>query len=103
MLHKVQVFRRLPRLDTSAKVGSKFLNRQLRITPLRSMSQGQQEMFVKHLCPIYQHMRIGLTMDLTINRGHLLIKDYLPTKFEASEAKHSGVTVAQGEAEQNTD
>ena len=27
--------------------------------------------------------------DLNINRGHLLIKDYLPTKFEASGAKHS--------------
>ena len=26
--------------------------------------------------------------DLKINRGHLLIKDYLPTKFEASGAKH---------------
>ena len=29
--------------------------------------------------------------DLTINRGHLLIKDYLPTKFEASGAKRSWV------------
>ena len=29
--------------------------------------------------------------DLNINRGHLLIKDYLPSKFEASEAKLSGV------------
>ena len=29
--------------------------------------------------------------DLNINRGHLLIKDYLPTKFEACGAKHSGV------------
>ena len=29
--------------------------------------------------------------DLNINRGHLLIKDYLPTKFEASGAKHCWV------------
>ena len=29
--------------------------------------------------------------DLNINRGHLLIKDYLPTKFEASGAKNSWV------------
>ena len=29
--------------------------------------------------------------DLNINRGHLLIKDYLPTKFEASGAKCSWV------------
>ena len=29
--------------------------------------------------------------DLNINRGHLLIKDYLPTKFEASRAKRSWV------------
>ena len=28
-------------------------------------------------------------IDLNINRGHLLIKDYLPTKFEASGAKRS--------------
>ena len=27
--------------------------------------------------------------DLNINMDHLLIKDYLPTKFEDSEAKHS--------------
>ena len=29
--------------------------------------------------------------DLNINRGHLLIKDYLPTKFEGYGAKHSWV------------
>ena len=29
--------------------------------------------------------------DLNINRGHLLIKDYLPTKFEASGVKRSWV------------
>ena len=29
--------------------------------------------------------------DLKINRDHLLTKDYLPTKFEASGAKHSWV------------
>ena len=29
--------------------------------------------------------------DLNIDRGHLLIKGYLPTKFEASEAKYSWV------------
>ena len=40
--------------------------------------------------------RIGLTFDLdlsptdlNIDRGHVLIKDYLPTKIEAYEAKHS--------------
>ena len=31
------------------------------------------------------------TTDLNINRDHLLIKDYLPTKFEASGAKRSWV------------
>ena len=42
--------------------------------------------------------RIGLTFDLDlsptdldIDRGHLLIKDYLHTKFEASGAKRSRV------------
>ena len=36
---------------------------------------------------------LTLTFDLdpNINRGHLLIKDYLPTKFEASSAKRSWV------------
>ena len=39
---------------------------------------------------------IGLTLDLwptdlNINRGHLLIKDYLPTKFGVSGAKRSWV------------
>ena len=34
--------------------------------------------------------------DLNINKGHLLIQDYLPTKFEASGAKHSELSVAQG-------
>ena len=29
------------------------------------------------------------TIDLKINRDHLLIKDYLPTKFEASRTKRS--------------
>ena len=29
--------------------------------------------------------------DLNIDRGHLLNKDYIPTKFEASGAKHSWV------------
>ena len=44
------------------------------------------------------HMRIGLTFDLDLRRtelninNHLLIKDYLPTKFEASGAKCSWVT-----------
>ena len=38
--------------------------------------------------------RIGLTFDLSptdlnIDRGHLLIKDFLPTKFEASGLKRS--------------
>ena len=45
--------------------------------------------------------RIGLTFNLdlwptnlNIDRGHLLIKDYLPTKFDASGAKRSWVRLA---------
>ena len=30
-----------------------------------------------------------LPTDLNINRGHLLTKDYLPTKYEASGTKRS--------------
>ena len=61
-------------------------------------------MFVKRLCPPFPNIsRIGLTfdlylspIDLKINRDHLLIKDYLPTKFEASWEKGSSLSVAQG-------
>ena len=53
----------------------------------------------KTLMPPFPNIqRIGVTFDLdlwptnlNINRGHLLIKEYLPTKFEASGAKHSWV------------
>ena len=50
--------------------------------------------------------RIGLTFDtdlwptdLNINRGHVLIKDYLPTKFEASGANILELSVAEGEVD----
>ena len=53
----------------------------------------------KTLMPPFPNIeRKGLTFDtdlwptdLNINRGHVLIKDYLPTKFEASGAKRSWV------------
>ena len=58
---------------------------------LMVMKKFKQEMFVKYLCPPPKHIRIGLTFDLdltptdlTINRDHLLIKNYPPIKFEAS-------------------
>ena len=48
--------------------------------------------------PFPNMWRVGLTFDLdlwptdlNVNRDHLLIKDYLPTKFEASGEKHSRV------------
>ena len=44
--------------------------------------------------PLPQHIKKRLDLwptDLVINRDHLLIKDYLPTKFEASGAKRSWV------------
>ena len=50
------------------------------------------------MSPFPDMWRVGLTFDLAIwptdlniNRDHLLIKDYLPTKFEASGAKCSWV------------
>ena len=45
-------------------------------------------MFVNHLCPLPQDL---LPTDLNINRDHLLIKDYLPAKFEAYGTMHSWV------------
>ena len=59
--------------------------------------------FTKYRClwntnaPFPNLSRIGLTFDpdlwpdLNINRGHLIIIDYLPTKFEACGAKRSWV------------
>ena len=37
--------------------------------------------------------------DLNINRGHLLIKDYIPTKFEASGQSVVELSVAQVEVD----
>ena len=52
--------------------------------------------------PLPNLLRIGLTFNLqlsptemNINRDHLLMKDYLPTKFEACGAKRSWVISAQ--------
>ncbi len=52
------------------------------------------KMFLNHLCPFPSISWICLTcdlspIDLNIDRGHLLIKCYLPTKFKASGAKCS--------------
>ena len=65
-------------------------------------------MFVKHLCPFPQHMIIGLLFDhdllptdLNINRDHLLIMDYLPTKFEASGTKPFELSSTQGVEDQH--
>ena len=46
---------------------------------------------MKHKCPPFPNISgLTLTSDLmNIDMGHLLIKDYLPTKFEASGAKRS--------------
>ena len=40
---------------------------------------------------MFERLTWPLTLTLTINRDHLLIKDYLPTKFEASGTKRSRV------------
>ena len=51
------------------------------------------------LMPPFPNMTFDLDLwptDLKINRDHLLIKDYLPTKFEASGTKPSELSVAQG-------
>ena len=53
----------------------------------------KKKMFVKHLCtPSRKAVTFQLhhsPTDLNIERGNLLIKDYLPTKFKASGAKCS--------------
>ena len=46
-----------------------------------SVSQGLETIMTSDLCPSY----------LTFNRDHLLITEYLPTKFEASRAMRSWV------------
>ena len=61
-------------------------------------------MFVKHKCPPSENIwTIGLTFDpdlwptdLSIDRDHLLNKDYLLTKFEAYGECVLELSVAQG-------
>ena len=57
------------------------------------LSTGKKNIDVcKTLMPPFPNMTFDLDLlptDLKINRDHLLIKDYLPTKFEASRAKPS--------------
>ena len=66
-----------------------FFNIYLKFIPFK-----QPEPFVKHLCPTSRTNVNWLDLwptDRNINRDYLLIKDYLPTKFEASLAKYSWV------------
>ena len=44
-------------------------------------------MFVKHQCPHIKNRLDRWSTDLNSNRDHLLIKEYLPTKFEGSGTK----------------
>ena len=63
--------------------------------PLAILWRGHKNIDVcETLMPPFPNMTFDLDLwptDLKINRDHLLIKDYLPTKFEASGAKPSWV------------
>ena len=71
------------------------------------LTHWEQETFVKHWWPLpsptYKNM-LHLHVwpwptDLNIDRDHLLIKSYLPTKFEGSGADCMELSVAQGYAQ----
>ena len=52
--------------------------------------------FMPYNFPKYENRLDLWPNDINISRDHLLIKDYLPTKFEASRAKHSGLICCIG-------
>ena len=67
---------------------------QLRVVQLVVANTTKNIDVCETLMPPFPNMTFDLDLwptDLKINRDHLLIKDYLPTKFEASRAKPSWV------------
>ena len=71
-------------------IGIIYSSRTIDLPSLRLLGQSVVELSVAQGLEDWHDLWPWPT-DLTINRDHLLIKDYLPTKFEASGAKRSWV------------
>ena len=88
-------------LLTWLSIGIIYSSRTIYLPSLKLLGQSVIELSVEiAVCktqmppPLPQHKKSRLNLwptDLNVNRDHLLIKDYLPTKFEASGAKCSRV------------
>ena len=70
-------------------IGTIFSSRTIYLPSLKLQGQSVPELSVKQGWRDWHHLWPTV---LTINRDHLLIKDFLPTKFEASGAKRSRIT-----------
>ena len=74
-------------LLTWLSIGIIYSSRTIYLPSLKLLGQSVVELSVAQGL----RLTLPLTFDLTINRDHLLIKDYLPTKFEACGAKRCWV------------
>ena len=88
-------------LLTWISIGVFYLSRTIYLPSLKLLGQSVLGVIS---CTRCSRLAWSLTLDLwptdlNINRGHLLIKDYLPTKFEASGAKRSWVISCIGEVD----
>ena len=77
-------------LLTWISIGVIYSSRTIYLASLKLLGQSVLELSVAQ-GEVDWHDLWPWPLDLNINRGHLLIKDYLPTKFEASWAKRSWV------------
>ena len=77
-------------LLTWISIGIIYSSRTIYLPRLKLLGQSVLELSVAQGVGEWHDLWLWPT-DLNINRDHLLIKDYLPTKFEAFEAKHSWV------------
>ena len=77
-------------LLTQISMGNAYSSRTIFLPSLKLLGQSILELSVAQSVGD-QHNLWPWPTDLDINRDHLLIKDYVPTKFEASRAKRSWI------------
>ena len=77
-------------LLTWISIGAIYSSRTIFLPSLKLLGQSVLELSIAQGEVDLHDLDLGPT-DLNINRDHLLIKDYLPTKFEACGAKRSWV------------
>ena len=87
-LHKVWKTDMTFDLPTWLSIGIIFSSRTIYLPSLKLLGQSVVELSIAQGLEDWHDL---WPTNLTINRDHLLIKDYLPTKFEASGAKRCWV------------